>query len=146
MGRTLCIMIFVLALFASNAVAEGFSKYEAPYSKDNAVAPVQIKDKGIYNLVVSIQFLNTPYDDKIYKSDAYERFMKRLKVDWSGVAVLHILKTTEMSVTDLAGLKGNIEAEISRLADQLKSRYMLDKNVEVVFSISNFFLLEPKER
>ena len=146
MRRTFYSMIVIAVLFTSNAFAEGWSKYEAPYSKDNAVAPVQIKDKGIYNLVVSIQFLNTPYDDKLYKSDAYERFIKRLRIDWSGVAILQILKANEMNVTDLAGLKGNIEAEISKLADQLKSKYSLDKNAEVVFSISNFFLLEPREK
>ena len=146
MRRTYYIMIVFVVLFTSNAFAEGWSKYEAPYSKDNAIAPVQIKDKGIYNLVVSIQFLNTPYDEKTYKSDVYERFIKRLKVDWSSVAILQILKAKEMSITDLASLKGNIEAEITKLADQLKSKYSLDKNVEVVFSISNFFLLEPKEK
>jgi len=146
MRRTYYIMIVFVVLFTSNAFAEGWSKYEAPYSKDNAIAPVQIQDKGIYNLVVSIQFLNTPYDEKTYKSDVYERFIKRLKVDWSSVAILQILKAKEMSITDLASLKGNIEAEITKLADQLKSKYSLDKNVEVVFSISNFFLLEPKEK
>ena len=146
MRRTYYIMIVFVVLSTSNAFAEGWSKYEAPYSKDNAIAPVQIQDKGIYNLVVSIQFLNTPYDEKTYKSDVYERFIKRLKVDWSSVAILQILKAKEMSITDLASLKGNIEAEITKLADQLKSKYSLDKNVEVVFSISNFFLLEPKEK
>jgi hypothetical protein len=139
-------MILFVVLFASNVFAEGWNKYEAPYSKENAVAPVQIKDKGIYNLVVSIQFLNTPYDEKPYKSDAYEKFIKRLKVDWSGVAILQILKAKEMSISDLSGLKSSIEAEIFKLADQLKSKYSLDKNVEVVFSVSNFLLLEPKEK
>ena len=57
MRRTYYIMIVFVVLFTSNAFAEGWSKYEAPHSKDNAIAPVQIKDKGIYNLVVSIQFL-----------------------------------------------------------------------------------------
>ena len=146
MRRTYYIMVVFVVLSTSNAFAEGWSKYEAPYSKDNAIAPVQIKDKGRSNLVVSIQFLNTPYDEKTYKSDVYERFIKRLKVDWSSVAILQILKAKEMSITDLASLKGNIEAEITKLADQLKSKYSLDKNVEVVFSISNFFLLEPKEK
>lgn len=146
MRRTFYIMIAIVVLFTSNAFAEGWSKYEAPYIKENVVAPVQIKDKGIYNLVVSVQFLNTPYDEKTYKSDAYEKFIKRLKVDWSGVAILQILKAKDMSISDLAVLKANIEAEISKLADQLKSKYSLDKNVEVVFSISNFFLLEPKEK
>jgi hypothetical protein len=54
------------------------------------------------------------------------------------------LKAKEQSINDLAGLKGNIEAEIAKLADQLKKKYSLNKDVEVVFSLSNFFLLEPK--
>lgn len=146
MRRLLGCTILIVLLVASNAFAGGFSSYEAPYSKDNVVAPIQIKDKGIYNLVVSIQFLNTPYDEKPYKSDAYEKFVKRLKVEWGGIAILQILKSKELSINDLANLKGSIETEISKLADQLKSKYALDKNVEVVFSISNLFLLEPKEK
>ena len=146
MRCSLSIMILIVLLYASGAFAGGFISYDHPYSKDSVVAPIQIKDKGIYNLVVSIQFLNTPYDERAYKSDAYERLVKRLKVDWSGLAILQILKSRELSINDLAALKGSIEAEIARLADQLKSKYSLDKNVEVVFSISNFFLLEPKEK
>jgi len=67
-------------------------------------------------------------------------------VEWSGVAILQILKAKEQSVNDLANLKGSIEAEITKLADQLKKRYSLDKNVEVVFSLSNFFLLAPNDK
>ena len=94
--------------------------------------------------MISIQFINEPYEKKPYESDAYENFIRRLKVEWSGVALLQVLKANEQSINDLAGLKGNIEAEIARLADQLKNKYSLNKDVEVVFSLSNFFLLEPK--
>ncbi len=146
MRRLLACSILIVLLFTSDAFAGGFSSYEAPYSKDNVVAAIQIKDKGIYNLVVSIQFLNTPYDDKPYKSDAYEKLVKRLKVEWCSITIHQILKSKELSINDLANLKGSIETEITKLADQLKSKYSLDKNVEVVFSISNFFLLEPKEK
>jgi type II secretory pathway component PulF len=65
-------------------------------------------------------------------------------VEWSGVALLQVLKTKEQSINDLAELKGNIEAVIAELADQLKNKYSLNKDAEVVFSLSNFFLLEPK--
>ena len=144
MVRSFSITLLIVLLLASNAFAGFSSSYSSPYSSDSVVAPIQIKDKGIYNLVISIQFLNEPYDKKMYESDAYENFIRRLKVEWSGIALLQILKAKEQSINDLAGLKGNIEAEIAKLADQLKKKYSLNKDVEVVFSLSNFFLLEPK--
>lgn len=145
MIRSLSIALLIVLLLASGALAGGFSSYNSHYSNDSVVAPIQIKDKGIYNLVISIQFLNEPYDRKMYKSEAYEKFIRRLKVEWSGVALLHVLKANEQGINDLVGLKGNIETEINKLAEQLKDKYSLDKNIEVVFSLSNFFLLEPKE-
>ncbi len=144
MVRSLSITLLIVLLLASNALA-GFGSYNNPYSSDSVVAPIQIKDKGLYNLVISIQFLNAPYDKKMYKSEAYQNFIRRLKVEWSGVALLQILKAKELSLNNLVGLKGNIESEISKLADQLKDKYSLEQSVEVVFSLSNFFLLEPKE-
>ena len=65
-------------------------------------------------------------------------------MEWSGVALLQVLKAKELSINDLAELKDNIEDEIAKLADQLKNKYSLNEEVEVVFSLSNFFLLEPK--
>ena len=144
MVRSFNMSLLIILLLASNAVA-GFSSYNNPYSTDSVVAPIQIKDKGIYNLVISIQFLNEPYDKKIYESDAYENFIRRLNIEWSGVALQQILISKEQNINDLVGLKGNIETEITKLADKLKNKYSLDKNVEVVFSLSNFYLLEPKK-
>jgi LPS O-antigen subunit length determinant protein (WzzB/FepE family) len=144
MVQSFSITLLIVLLSALNALAGFGSSYSSTYSSDSVVAPIQIKDKGLYNLVLSIQFLNEPYDKKMYKSDEYENFIRRLKVEWSGVALLQILKAKETSVNDLAGLKGNIEAEIAKLVDQLKNTYAFEKNVEVVFSLSNFFLLEPK--
>lgn len=144
MIRILCFTILTILIIASNALAGGFSSYSSPYSSDSVVAPIQIKENGIYNLVISIQFLNEPYDQKIYKSDAYGNFIRRLQVEWSGVALEQILKSKEQSINDLVGLKTNIESELIRLIDELKTKYSLDKNIEVVFSLSNFYLLEPK--
>ena len=70
MVRSFFFAIMIVLLLAQGALA-GFSSYNNPYSSDSVVAPIQIKDKGIYNLVVAIQFLNEPYDQKVYKSDEY---------------------------------------------------------------------------
>ncbi len=146
MGRTISIAILMVALIASSAFA-GFSSYsDSSNSRDTVIAPIQIKNKGMYNLVVSIQFLHAPTEEKAYKSDPYEKFMRRLQVEWSGIAINQILKAKEQSVNDLGNLKANIEGEITKLANQLKNKYAVDKNVEVVFSLSNFFLLEPKDK
>lgn len=145
MLRSFIISLLLVLFITSNAFA-GFSSYSSPYSSDSVIAPIRIKDKGLYNLVISIQFLNEPYDRKTYKSDAYENFIRRLKVEWSGVALLQVLQAEEQSINDLAVLKGKIETEILNLADQLKPKYSLPKEVEVVFSFSNFFLLEPKNK
>jgi len=144
MARLFSIASLIILLVASNSYA-GFSSYDSPYSSDSVIAPIQIKDKGMYNLVISIQFLNEPYERKPYETDAYENFIRRLKVEWSGVALLQVLKAKEQSINDLALLKSKIEAEIAKLADSLKGKYSLDKKVEVVFSLSNFFLLEPND-
>jgi hypothetical protein len=144
MVRKFNLTLLIVLLFATNALA-GFSSYGSnPYSSDSVVAPIEIKGKGIYNLVISIQFLNEPYDSKIYESDAYKKFVIRLNVEWSGIALDQVLKAKEQNINDLVILKGNIESELTKRADQLKNKYSLDKNVEIVFSLSNFYLLEPK--
>jgi len=145
MNRSISIAFLMVLLFTSNALA-GFSSYSDISSSDSVIAPIQIKNRGMYNLVISIHFLNAPTEDKVYKSDPYEKFMRRLKVEWTGVAILQILNAKEQTVNDLANLKANIESEIAKLANQLKSKYSIDKNVEVVYSLSNFFLLEPKDK
>jgi hypothetical protein len=128
---------------ASNVLA-GFSSYDNPYRSDSVIAPIEIKDKGVYNLVVSIQILNEPYDQKNYKTDAYGDFIKRLNVEWSGVVLQQILAAKELDINQLVTLKSNIESALIKLADELKGKYSLEKNIEVVFSLSNFYLLEPK--
>lgn len=136
--------MFILLLLAPEVYA-GFSSYSGPSSSDTVAVPVQITNKGIYNLIISIQFLNEPYDQKIYNSDTYGKFINRLQVEWSNVALSQVLKSKEQNINDLAVLKSNIETEIHKLADELKQKYSLDKNVEVVFALSNFYLLEPKD-
>ncbi len=146
MNRSFSITILFVILFASNAFA-GLSSYSDSLERsDTVIAPIQIKNKGLYNLVISIHFLGAPSEDKVYKSDPYEKFMRRLQVEWSGVAIHQVLKAKEQNINDLANLKANIEGEITKLANQLKNKYLVERNAEVVFSLSNFFLLEPKER
>ena len=145
MGRLFYMSLFVVVLLASNAFAGFGSYYSNPQSGSSIVAAIQIKDKGIYNLVVSVRFLREPYDNKIYTSDGYEKLIERLEVEWSEVALQQVLQAKELNINDLVNLKANIEKEIAKLADELKSSYSLDKNTEVVFSLANFFLLEPSD-
>ncbi|USF86390.1 hypothetical protein [Candidatus Endoriftia persephonae] len=144
MHKYLCILLLMVLLSVSNAYA-GFGSYDNPYSTDSVIAPIQIKGEGLFNLVISIQFLNEPYEKKPYESDEYKKFIKRLNIEWSGVALSQALQAKEQNINDLDILKSNIEAEINKLANKLKSKYSLNSNVEVVFSLSRFYLLKPRD-
>jgi hypothetical protein len=145
MLRKFLIASIFLILCSSNSAA-------GLYSSDNireavtVVAAVQIKGKGIYNLVVTIQFLRKPQDSKIYKSDENERFMDRLLIQSRGIALKKILERKEIAVSDFYDLKKVIETDIANLATQLKKNLFPNQNIEVVFSISDFYLLEPRDR
>ena len=135
-----------ILLFLASSSFAGFYSSQYDTQSSSVVSAIQIKDKGIYNLVVSANFLRKPQDKKIYNSDEYDELMDRLSVEWRGIATQKILEAQELSVSELINLKNSIQSEIKALADQLKKQYVPDKNAEVVFSISNFFLLEPKDQ
>ena len=146
MKRSFFVVILIAITFAANAFAGDFgSFYRNPQSYGSIAAPVHIKDKGIYNLVVSVHFLTEPYNAKVYRSDEYKRLINRLSVEWCGVALQQIMEAKELNIRDLNTLKGNIEKDIIRLAEKLKDVYAVEKNTEVVFSFSQFILLSPKD-
>jgi hypothetical protein len=149
MARTLTIVFSLLFLCATNAVAGfGSSIYSSGYGRESgtAIAAVEIKDKGIYNLVVTVQFLRKPQDSKVYKSDAYEKLVDRLLVESRGIALQKILDQKELALGDFSELKKGIESDISKLATELKKKFLPNQDIEVVFSISDLFLLEPTDK
>ena len=103
-------------LITSNSYA-GF--YSSSYSRESGsiVAAVQIKDEGIYNLIISANFLRKPQDKKIYKSDAYEKLMDMLQVEWRGIAFQKALESKELKISGPIHLKNNIHSEIVTLKE-----------------------------
>ena len=141
----LIIVSILLALCSSNAAA---SFYSSGYSREagTVIAAVQLKEKGIYNLVVTVQFLRKPQNSKIYKSDEYEKLVDRLLVESRGIALQRILERKELSLSDFSELKKSQETDIGNLATKLKKKFLPEKDIEVVFSILDFFLLEPTDK
>jgi hypothetical protein len=144
MIRNLCVALTVILLITSNSYAGFYSSYSR--ESGSIVAAVEIKDHGIYNLIISANPLSKPQDKKIYKSDAYEELMDRLRAEWRGIALQKVLESKELRIADHVHLKNSIQTEITALAERLKKKLLPEPNVEVVFSISNFYLLEPKDR
>lgn len=137
-------IVIIVLLMASNSFAGLYSsQYDTQSS--SVISAVQIKDKGIFNLVVSLNLLRKPQDKKIYTSDEYEELINRLSVEWRGIATQKILEKKELSVGDLIELQKSIHSEVTALVNKLKKQYLPEQNTEVIFSISNFFLLEPKD-
>lgn len=140
MNNFFVVLFCVLIAFASNSSA-GF--YSSSYDSSNSViAAVQIDNK-IYNLVATIKFLNKPQDNKQFNTDEYQNMIKQVSVEAQGLIVQRILEAKQMKISDLSSLKTNIEIEVRKLIDKTKFKHGVAQNTEVVFTIGNFFLLEP---
>ena len=87
-----------------------------------------------------------PQEKKIYKSDEYKQLIDRLQVEWRGIALQKALESKELKISDLIKLKNSIETEIEALAEQLNKKLVPGKDIEVVFSLSDFYLLEPRDK
>ncbi len=148
MFRGFIIGLLITLCWTSAAIAGMASSfYSSGYAGESVViTAVDVKDRGIYNLVVSVQFLRKPRDSKIYKSDEYEELIDRLSVESRGIVLQKILETGALEMTDFLDLKNKIQAELESKASELKNKLLPGKDAEIVFSIGNFFLLEPKEK
>jgi len=135
--KLLLLLIFIS--FIPSAFAGGF--YSSPSHRGHIATSVAIENKGIFNLVVAIEFLKEPLDKAPFTSGDYEEMMKRLNVEWSGVVSKRILTSNNYKVTDLAVLKENIEKDLEVLISESKKKHNVDPNAEVVFSIGSFYLV-----
>jgi len=132
----------LVCLTVSSAEA-GF--YSQSYDASGSVAvALQLDNKEIYNLIISIELLRKPQDGKVYESDNYENMMKQISVGWQNVAIQKTLDLKTIKFSDLCLLKSNIEKGISELIQKAKIKNGISSDVEVVYSLSNFYLLEPK--
>lgn len=143
MKKTLLITLLLLFFASTNCLA-GFSSYKESYSTDTAVAPVYIKDQGVFNLVITIQFLYEPYNKKTYTTDAYQNYINRLSVEWREIAIQLILSSNIHEISEIERLKEKIETEIQKRAESLKHIYSLKKKDEVIYSITGIYLSKPE--
>ena len=144
MLRAFLVVTTLFLLTTSNAFA-GF--YSSSYDASVAVvATVEIENKGIYNLITSIQFLRKPQDNKIFGTDEYEYMINQLSVEARGVILQKVLEAKEIKITDFAALKSSIENEIRNLIENTKKKHGISQSTEVIFSLGNFYLLEPKDK
>jgi hypothetical protein len=142
MKRMLIVLVAILFLHAPYAFA---GLYSSGYSRDEGtvVAAVEIKEKGLYNLVATVEFLHRPQNSKIYNSNAYEKLIDRLLVESRGITLQILLDNNELSLSDFSGLKETIETDIENISNKLKKEFLPEQDVDVVFSVSDMFLLEP---
>jgi len=144
MFRISLIAVPLFFLLISNSFAGGFG-YPTYNSKGSLVASVEIEDKGFYNLVMSIIILKEPRDEKDYTSDEYEELIENLVVKWRGIALQKTLELNTIKRSELVTLKISIETEIEKYAEELKVKYNVPKKAEIIFSLSDFYLIRPSE-
>ncbi len=136
-----CVLLFsatAMPSISSSFYSSGYDRYS-----ENVVVSVEIAEKGLYNLVVSIQSFDKPKSFKSYNTDTYKDMMQRFMVEARGITVRKILNRKEISVSDFSVLREEIDAELTKLADELAYKYFPNKQMILVYSISNFFLLKP---
>lgn len=138
------LIIATLFLFAASTSSAGYSSYNSYNTSGSIVAAVELENIGIYNLVTSVQFLRKPQGSKIFGTDEYEYMINQLSVEVRGVVLQKILETKATKVTDFAVLKTNIEEQIKKLIESTKKKHGIAADTEVVFSLGNFYLLDPK--
>ncbi len=138
------LLLACILLLLSTTTYGGFSSYSGYNNQGSVMAAVEIEGKGIYNLVISVQFLSQPFDKKPYSSDAYEELLKRLSVEWKGVVLKEVLINNLYKVTDLGALKEKVKSAIQKQINSAKNKYGIDKDAEVVFSVGSFYLVDTK--
>ena len=136
-------LLLLILLFASANANAGFS-YSSYDSRGSVVAAVEIEGQGVYNLVMSVQFLNEPYDKKQYTSDEYEGLINRLSTEWHGVALKVILANNKYKISDLQGLELKVNKAIKDLINNTRNKYGINNNAEVVYSITSFYLVDTR--
>ena len=127
-------------LFTTIAHSGSFKSSYGYNSRSHVIASVEIIDKGIYNLVVSVNFSNRPRTTKAYKKDIYEPLIERLQVEWPGIAMKIILKSNSYKVSDFSALENEISLAIDDLIKSTKAIYDVSEDTEVIYSISSFYL------
>ena len=140
--RTLFATTLVFLFLSSGAIA-GFDYHPMPGST-SVVAPVWVEGEGLFNLVVSLDFLGRPADTKVYGSDSYTQLISHLSVRWRSLALDEILAVGTIEKGGLADLKKEIESAVDKLVDDESIKLMGDQKVEVVYSLTHFMLLEPR--
>ena len=146
MKRTVLATTLVVVLMASNAIA-GYgsgSDYYPRSGSSSVVAPVWVEDEGLFNLVVSLEFLDRPADTKLYKSDPYTQLIGHLSIKWRSIALDRILAVSTIEKGGLADLKQEIELAVDKLVKDEAAKLMGGQKVEVVYSLTHFMLLEPR--
>ena len=144
--RTFFATTLVFLLMSSGAIA-GFGSGSGYYpisGSNSVVAPVWVESEGLFNLVVSLDFLGRPEDTKLYKSDSYTQLIGHLSVKWRSIALDKILAVSTIETGGLADLKKEIESAVDKLVKDESAKLMGDQKVEVVYSLTHFMLLEPR--
>ena len=140
-SHSLAFLVLVITVSSAHA---GFS-YKSYDSSSSIIAAVEIEGKGVYNLVISVKFSNQPYDKKPYTTDSYEALIRRLYIEWRGVALSEVLKNNKYNLSDLSQIELAVNSAIQKLIVASKTKYGINADTEVIYSISSIYLVDTSD-
>lgn len=76
------IVLFALMISVVPSAFAGFYSSSSSSTGGALATSVEIEGGGIYNLVVSVQFLREPYDKSPYSSDDYDARNHGVSSEW----------------------------------------------------------------
>ena len=137
----LAVILLMLASISANA---GFS-YKSYDTGNSVIVAVEIADKGIYNMVISANFSNEPYERKPYTTDKYKYFMRHITTEWRGAVLNAVLTNNQYDITDLARVESSANSAIKDLITCSKVKHGIQPGVEVQYSITGIYLVDAND-
>ena len=137
---------FLAMLLTTPASAEFFSKYGTGGSSQAvAVGSVEVKGRGVVNLVAVLEFVRTPKDSKIYKSDAYEEFLDRVIVGAKSIVLKLLLEKSAIDPSELKTIRETIEKTVSHYFEVEAQKTFPSEKVFVNYGLTMLYISDPFE-
>jgi hypothetical protein len=120
--------------------------YSNGSSQGIAVGTVELKGRGVVNLVAVLEFERNQKESKIYKTDEYSKFLEHIKSGSRSVALKVLLEKSTIEPSDIKVIRTNIETAVPKYISLEAKRLFPSDKVEVGYSVVMLYISDPLEQ
>lgn len=145
MKMTITLFVAMLAAMPASA-GEFFSSHRGGgSSQEVAVGSVEIKGRGVVNLVAVLEFVRPPNDPKTYKSDAYSDFLNRVEVGAKAVVLKVLLEKPSIELAEIKTIRENMDKALSEYLELEIQKAFPAEKLNVAYGITMLYVSDPFE-